>query len=42
MKDYYNGDPKVVKDKARVLRIPGFYHMKGQPVMIEFREDLST
>ena len=42
LKDYYNGDIKVCKDVARVLRIPGFYHMKGEPTMVEFRTDLSS
>ena len=39
--DYYHWDIKVCKDIARVLRIPGFYHMKWEPVMVEFRKDLS-
>ena len=42
LKEYYNGDIKVCKDIARVLRIPWFYHMKGEPVMVEWRNDLSS
>lgn len=42
LKDYYNGDVKVCKDTARVLRIPWFYHMKGKPEMVKFRMDLSS
>lgn len=41
LKNYFGGDPKVCKDTARVLRIPWFYHMKGNPIMEKFREDLS-
>ena len=41
LRDYYNGDVKVVKDTARVLRLPWFLHYKDKPVMIKFREDLS-
>ena len=41
IRDYYNWDIKVCKDKARVLRLPWFYHMKGEPVMVEWRKDLS-
>ena len=41
LKDYYNGDIKVCKDIARVLRIPWFMHMKGEPTMVDFRVDLS-
>lgn len=41
LKDYYNGDVKVCKDTARVLRIPWFYHMKWEPTMVDFRVDLS-
>lgn len=39
--EYYHWDIKVCKDIARVLRIPWFYHMKWEPVMVEFRKDLS-
>lgn len=42
LRDYYNGDIKVCKDTARVLRIPGFLHMKAEPQMIKFRMDLSS
>ena len=42
LKDYYNGDIKVCKDVARVLRIPWFMHMKGEPTMVDFRTDLSS
>lgn len=40
--EYYHGDVKVCKDIARVLRIPWFYHMKWEPVMVEWRKDLSS
>lgn len=42
LKDYYNGDVKVCKDTARVLRIAWFYHMKGEPELVKFRMDLSS
>ena len=42
LKNYYNWDPKVCKDTARVLRIPWYYHMKNIPVLVEFRKDLSS
>lgn len=42
LKEYYNWDVKVCKDKARVLRLPWFYHMKWEPVMVEWRKDLSS
>ena len=42
LKNYYGWDPKVCKDTARVLRIPWYYHMKGEPVMVEYRKDLSS
>lgn len=42
LKNYYGWDPKVCKDIARVLRIPGFYHMKWEPIMELYREDLSS
>ena len=41
LKDYYNWDVKVCKDIARVLRIPWFYHQKGEKFMVEWRKDLS-
>lgn len=40
--EYYHWDVKVCKDIARVLRIPWFYHMKWEPVMVERRKDLSS
>ena len=40
MRNYYNGDAKVCRDTARVLRIPGFYHQKGEKVMVNYRDDL--
>ena len=39
--NYYHGDMKVVKDTARVLRIPWFYHMKWEPELVKYRDDLS-
>lgn len=42
LRDYYNWDQKVVKDTARVLRVPGFLHYKGEPTLVQFREDLSS
>ena len=42
LRDYYNGDVKVCKDSARVLRIPWYYHCKGDKVMVEWRKDLSS
>ena len=42
LKDYYNWDMKVCKDIARVLRIPGYYHQKGEKFMVERRKDLSS
>lgn len=42
LRNYYNGDAKVCRDTARVLRIPGFYHQKGDKVMVEYRDDLWT
>ncbi len=41
LKNYYNGDAKVCSDTARVLRIPWFYHQKGEKIMVEYRDDLS-
>lgn len=38
---YYHWDVKVVKDTARVLRLPWFLHQKGTPVKIKYRDDLS-
>ena len=29
----FNGDPKV-SDLPRVLRLPGFYHRKGDPFLV--------
>ncbi|MDY7546748.1 DNA-primase RepB domain-containing protein [Glaciimonas sp. CA11.2] len=34
----FDGDPTVV-DLARVMRIPGFYHRKGPPVMTTIYEE---
>ena len=42
LREYYHWDVKVCKDIARVLRIPWYYHMKGEPVMVERRKDLSS
>ena len=28
----FNGDPSVI-DLPRVMRLPGFYHLKGEPFM---------
>ena len=42
LRNYYNGDIKVCKDIARVLRIPWFYHMKWDPVLVTYRYDLGT
>lgn len=41
LKNYYWWDPKVCKDTARVLRIPWYYHMKWEPQLELYREDLS-
>lgn len=30
----FNGDPSVC-DLPRVMRLPGFYHLKGKPIMVE-------
>lgn len=30
----FNGDP-VCKNESRVMRVPGFYHCKGEPLMVE-------
>jgi len=30
----FHGDP-VCKNESRVMRVPGFYHCKGEPVMVE-------
>lgn len=32
--DAHDGD-KQVKDLSRILRLPGFYHMKGKPQLVE-------
>ena len=42
LREYYNGDIKVCKDIARVLRIPWYYHMKGDKYMVNYRQDLSS
>lgn len=42
LRDYYNWDQKVVKDTARVLRLPWFMHYKAEPVMVRWRKDLSS
>ena len=42
LREYYNGDIKVVKDIARVLRIPWYYHMKWEKYMVNYRTDLSS
>lgn len=42
LKNYYNGDSKVCKDVARVLRIPWYYHMKWEKYMVSYRKDLSS
>lgn len=42
LKNYYSWDPKVCKDTARVLRIPWYYHMKWEPIMVKYRRDLSS
>lgn len=34
---HYGTDP-AVKDLPRVLRLPGFYHRKGEPVMVQLLE----
>lgn len=42
LREYYNGDIKVCKDIARVLRIPWYYHMKRDKYMVNYRQDLSS
>lgn len=42
LKNYYWWDAKVCKDTARVLRIPWYYHMKWEPVLVKYRRDLSS
>lgn len=37
---YYHWDVKVCKDIARVLRIPGYYHCKGEKQLVILRDDL--
>lgn len=32
--DQFDGDPTCVNE-SRILRLPGFYHCKGEPVMVE-------
>lgn len=41
LRNYYDGDPKVCTDTARVLRIPWYYHQKWEKVMVVYRDDLS-
>lgn len=36
----FNGD-RSVKDLPRVMRIPGFYHLKNEPVITYFDQELS-
>ena len=38
--NYYHWDPKVCKDTARVLRIPWYYHMKGEKKLVTLGDDL--
>ncbi len=33
LRQLYDGDKSVI-DATRVLRVPGFYHLKGEPVMV--------
>jgi predicted P-loop ATPase len=33
----YNGD-KAIKNLSRIMRLPGFYHMKGEPIMVRVRK----
>src|SRR5512144_2779908 len=33
----YNGDPKVI-DLPRVMRVPGFFHRKGEPFLTHIVE----
>jgi len=35
--EHYGTDPSV-KDLPRVMRLPGFYHRKGEPVMVQLLE----
>ncbi len=35
--EHYGTDP-AVHDLARVMRLPGFYHRKGEPVMVQLLE----
>ena len=35
--EFYGTDPSV-NDLPRVMRLPGFYHRKGEPVMVELLE----
>ena len=37
---YYHWDIKVCKDTARVLRIPGYFHCKGEKQLVVLRDDL--
>jgi DNA primase RepB-like protein len=36
--DQYGSDPGA-KDETRVLRVPGFYHRKGEPFLVSLGED---
>ena len=40
--NYYHWDIKVVKDTARVLRLPWFMHCKGKPTKILYRYDMGV
>ena len=40
--NYYHWDIKVVKDTARVLRLPWFMHCKGEPTKILYRYDMGV
>lgn len=31
---YFGGDPKIVNE-SRVMRLPGYYHCKGEPVLVQ-------
>lgn len=41
MVKHYGSDPNA-KDLARVLRVPGFLHQKGEPFMVQLLECLDT
>ena len=40
--NYFGWDVKVCKDTARVLRLPWYFHNKGEPYLVMYREDLSS